>query len=258
MERSDDDAMRMDQGRMDQGREEPAVLQPFHVLPETPCPYLPERSERKLFTDLATPGGRHLYDSLSRAGFRRSHRFAYRPACTGCHACVPVRIDASAFRSTASLRRVKRRNADLWTQQRPARATAEHYRLFARYVDSRHGDGDMASMTFADYQAMVEESVLDTRLHELRDEEGLLLAVALVDWLDDGPSAVYSFFDPTLSDRSLGTQIILQLIEDAVACELPYLYLGYWIAETRKMAYKTRFQPLEALGPKGWYVLQPD
>ncbi len=252
MEGRDDDVM-----RMDQGREEPAALQAFHVLPETPCPYLPERNERKLFTDLATPGGQHLYDSLSRAGFRRSHRFAYRPACTNCQACVPVRIDVRSFRTGSSLRRVKRRNADLWTQQRPAQATAEHYRLFARYVDSRHGDGDMAVMTFADYQAMVEESVLDTRLHELRDPEGELMAVALVDWLDDGPSAVYSFFDPSQPERSLGTRIILQLLDDALACGLPYLYLGYWIAATRKMAYKTRFRPLEALGMTGWYVLEP-
>ncbi len=243
--------------RMDQGREEAAALQAFHVLPETPCPYLAQRNERKLFTDLATPGGRHLYDDLSRAGFRRSHRFAYRPACTNCQACVPVRIDARAFAPGGSLRRVMRRNADLWARERPARATTEHYRLFARYVDARHGDGDMAAMTFADYQAMVEETVLDTRLHELRDASGQLMAVALVDWLDDGPSAVYSFFEAQTTDRSLGTQIILQLIADALTCDLPYVYLGYWIAETRKMAYKTRFRPLEALGPSGWYVLEP-
>jgi len=252
MERRDDDDM-----RMDQGHEEATTYQAFHVLPETPCPYLPQRNERKLFTDLATPGGRRLYDDLSRAGFRRSHRFAYRPACTDCQACVPVRIDARRFRLTSSLRRVKRRNDDLWAQQRPARATSEHYRLFARYVDARHGDGDMAAMTFADYQAMVEETVLDSRLHELRDPDGRLLAVALVDWLDDGPSAVYSFFDARAEARSLGSQIILQLIDDALAGGFPYVYLGYWIAETRKMAYKTRFQPLEALGPQGWYVLDP-
>ncbi|MEO1192036.1 MAG: arginyltransferase [Pseudomonadota bacterium] len=243
--------------RIDKGQDETGTLQAFHVLPETPCPYLPHLNERKLFTDLATPGGRRLYDDLSRAGFRRSHRFAYRPACTHCQACVPVRIDAANFRATASLRRVKRRNADLWSSERPARATAEHFRLFARYVEERHGDGDMAAMTFADYQAMVEESVLDTRLHELRDADGRLQAVALVDWLDDGPSAVYSFFDSDAAERSLGTQVILQLIDDALTYGLPYVYLGYWIAETRKMAYKTRFRPLQALGPQGWYVLQP-
>ncbi|MBC6406155.1 MAG: arginyltransferase [Rhodospirillales bacterium] len=253
--------------RPDRGGEGQASLQAFHVLPETPCPYLPHRNERKLFTDLATPGGRHLYDRLSRAGFRRSHRFAYRPACTGCQACVPVRIDARSFRVGSSLRRVRRRNADLWSQQRPARATSEHYRLFARYVEARHGDSDMATMTFADYRAMVEESVLDTRLHELRDAKGTLMAVALVDWLEDGPSAVYSFFEAGTRgpgaqnsgarSRSLGSQIILQLIDETLACGLPYVYLGYWIAETRKMAYKTRFRPLEALGTKGWYVLEP-
>lgn len=252
MERRDDDAM-----RIDQGHDETRTFQAFHVLPETPCPYLEKRNERKLFTDLATPGGRRLYDDLSRAGFRRSHRFAYRPACTDCQACVPVRIDAARFRPGGSLRRVRRRNADLWAQERPARATGEHYRLFARYVDARHGEGDMAAMTFADYQAMIEETVLDTRLHELRNADGRLMAVALVDWLDDGPSAVYSFFEPRAEDRSLGSQVILQLIDEALCSGLPYVYLGYWIAETRKMAYKTRFRPLQALGPKGWYVLEP-
>jgi arginyl-tRNA--protein-N-Asp/Glu arginylyltransferase len=234
------------------GRDKTTGLQSFHVLPETPCPYLPGRRERKLFTDLTGPRGRRLYDTLSQAGFRRSHRFAYRPACTACAACVPVRIRVADFRPGETLRRIARRNADLVVEERPARATLEQYRLFDRYIAQRHGDGDMAAMTFSDYQAMVEETVLDTRLVEFRLPDGRLAAAGLIDWLEDGPSAVYSFFLPELAERSLGSQVILWLAAEAARRDLPHAYLGYWIAETRKMAYKARFRPLEALGPKGW------
>jgi len=235
-----------------------AFLQAFHVLPETPCPYLPRLNERKLFTDLATPGGRRLYDKLSRAGFRRSHRFAYRPACTGCQACVPVRIDVANYQPGKTLRRIERRNGDLVATELPARANADHYRLFARYIGARHGDGDMAAMSFADYQSMIEETVLDTRLTELRDADGRLMAVALIDWLDDGPSAVYSFFEPNAAERSLGSAVIVWMVREAARRGLSYVYLGYWIGATRKMAYKTRFRPLEALGPDGWRVMDED
>lgn len=234
------------------GRDKSSGLQSFHVLPETPCPYLPGQRERKLFTDLTGPRGRRLYDALSQSGFRRSHRFAYRPACTGCQACVPVRIRVADFRPGNTLKRIARRNADLVVEERPARATLEQYRLFDRYIALRHGDGDMAAMTFSDYQAMVEETVLDTRMVEFRLPDGHLAAAGLIDWLEDGPSAVYSFFQPKLEQRSLGSQVILWLVAEAARRALPHVYLGYWIADTRKMAYKVRFRPLEALGPQGW------
>lgn len=240
-----------------EGRDKTGSLQAFHVLPETPCPYLPGRFERKLFTDLTGPKARRLYDGLSQAGFRRSHRFAYRPACTGCQACQPVRIRVGDFEPGSTLRRIWRRNQDLLVEERPARATLEQYRLFDRYIETRHGDGDMAAMTFADYQAMVEETVLDTRLVEMRLPQGRLIATALIDWLEDGPSAVYSFFGPEQADRSLGSQVILWLVSEALRRAQPYVYLGYFIAETRKMAYKARFRPLEALGPEGWHDLVP-
>lgn len=239
------------------GRDRARGLQTFHVLPETPCPYLPGRQERKLFTDLTGPRGRRLYDALSQGGFRRSHRFAYRPACSGCQACMPVRIRVADFQPGATLRRIARRNADLSVTERPARATLEQYRLFDRYIAQRHGEGDMAAMTFSDYQSMVEETVLDTRLAEFRLPDRTLAAAALLDWLEDGPSAVYSFFQPDLAARSLGSQVILWLVEEARRRALPHVYLGYWIAETRKMAYKTRFRPLEALGSQGWCDLSP-
>jgi arginyl-tRNA--protein-N-Asp/Glu arginylyltransferase len=231
----------------------------YYVLGESPCPYLAERRERKIVTEVPAADADARYALLSRAGFRRSHNFAYRPACTGCAACVPVRVPVSDFAPGTSLRRVERRNANLRAEHQPARATAEQYALFARYIGSRHGDGEMAGMTYADYRGMVEQTRIDTRITEFRTGDGALVAACLADWLDDGPSAVYSFFAPEASARSLGSYMILWLIAAARAAGLPYAYLGYWIERSPKMAYKTRFRPLEGFGPGGWRRLDsPD
>lgn len=227
----------------------------FYVLAENPCPYLPRRFERKLITEIDGTASTGSYTTLSRAGFRRSHHFAYRPACSDCSACVPVRVVAPDFRLSRSLRRTWQSNADLQARERPARATAEQYDLFDRYIASRHGDGEMAGMTLADYRGMVEHSRIDTRVVEFRVANGDLIAACLVDWLLDGPSAVYSYFEPALNRRSLGTYVILWLIEATRAAGLPYTYLGYWIGASPKMDYKTRFRPLEAFGPNGWEVM---
>ena len=233
-----------------------APRQVFHVLMEAPCPYLPGRRERKVMTELRGPGATGAYSLLSRAGFRRSHNFAYRPACDGCGACVPVRVRAAEFRPGASLQRVARANRDLSAVERPARASGEQFHLFESYIRARHGDGEMVAMGERDYRAMVEETCLDTRLAEFRDAEGRLVAVCLTDWLEDGASAVYSFFDPALAARSLGTLAILWLIEEARRRALPHVYLGYWIAQSPKMAYKARFRPLEGLGRDGWRKIE--
>jgi len=193
-----------------------------------------------------------FYNALSRAGFRRSHHLAYRPACTQCHACVPVRIPVADFAPSRSLRRIQKSNADLVVRVARPHATLEQFRLFARYQRSRHTDSDMASMTFGDFRAMMEDSPVTSRVIELRDPAGAFLGACLLDLLDDGLSAVYSFFDPEQRRRSLGTLLVLALIEAARGRELPYAYLGYWIAESRKMAYKARFHPLEGLGAAGW------
>jgi arginine-tRNA-protein transferase len=231
-----------------------APRQTYFVLRETPCPYLEGRQERKLVTELP-PGDVALYSELSRAGFRRSHRFAYRPACSGCEACVPVRVPTASFRLRRSQKRIAKRNADLTLHTGAARADAEQYELFVAYLQARHGEGEMAAMSYADYRAMVEDTVLPTRLVELRDGARRLRAACIVDWLEDGPSAVYSFFDPSEPDRSLGTEIILRLIAETARRGLPYVYLGYWIAESPKMAYKARFTPMEGLTADGWRVL---
>ncbi len=229
----------------------------FYRMPPRPCPYLPGRTEQNVFTELTGSDGNALYDILTHAGFRRSHNIAYRPTCPGCNACVSVRVAVDQFQASRSQRRAMAANADLIGAERPACASGEHYDLFASYVASRHNDGEMAAMGPADFTAMVEESPLSTTIVEHRDPEGRLHAACIVDRLSDGASAVYSYFDTGQSRRSLGTFLVLDLIRRCKLQGLPYLYLGYWIAGGRKMAYKTRFQPLEALGPDGWAPISP-
>ncbi|MGO8914334.1 MAG: arginyltransferase [Stellaceae bacterium] len=233
---------------------EPLSIPPqhFYRTAALPCPYIPGQVERKLITELAGQEAMEFYNALSRAGFRRSHHLAYRPACTLCQACVPVRIPVAEFAPSRSLRRIQKSNADLVMRVVRPHATLEQFRLFARYQRSRHSDSDMASMTFGDFRAMMEDSPVASRVIELRDPAGTFLGACLLDLLDDGLSAVYSFFDPEQRRRSLGTLLVLALVEAARQRGLPYAYLGYWIAESRKMAYKARFHPLEGLGAAGW------
>ncbi len=220
-----------------------------------PCPYVPGRVERKVVTDLAGPHAQDLYERLTRAGFRRSHGLTYRPACPSCTACVPVRIVVRGFAQTSSLKRISRRNAELIAEDMAAIATMEQYRLFMRYQRTRHAGGDMALMTFGDYRAMIEESPVDTRIVEFRDADGTLVAAMLADRMSDALSAVYSFYAPEDERRSLGSYMILWLVERARAHALTHVYLGYWISDSDKMGYKTRFRPLEQLGPQGWAAL---
>jgi leucyl-tRNA---protein transferase len=238
-------------GRSPAGTSPPAPLQQFFATSPIACPYVPGRAERKLIVELAGNGAPAFYDELSRAGFRRSHRYAYRPSCRSCLACVPVRIAALRFAHSKSTRRIRNANRDLAAALLGGRATPEQFRLFAAYQLARHGDSEMASMTYADYRGMVEESPVRTRIVEFRDQAGLV-AASLIDLLDDGVSAVYSFFDPRRGRRSLGSWSILWLVEECRRRRLPYVYLGYWIAESRKMGYKARFPALERLTPEGW------
>jgi leucyl-tRNA---protein transferase len=228
-----------------------APLHQFFATSPVACPYIAGLTERKLIVELAGNGAAAFYDQLSRAGFRRSHRYAYRPACRGCSACVPVRIAVGRFIHTRSTRRIRNANRDLSASLIEGRATQEQYRLFAAYQRARHGGGEMASMTYADYRGMVEDSPVRTRIVEARTPDGLA-AVSLIDLLDDGVSAVYSFFDPRRLRRSLGSWSILWLVEECRRRGLPYVYLGYWIAESPKMAYKARFPALERLTAEGW------
>ncbi|MBC6439593.1 MAG: arginyltransferase [Rhodospirillales bacterium] len=222
------------------------------------CPYLPDRLENKVVTDLSGPHAQALHDELTLAGFRRSHNLVYRPSCVGCEACVPVRIPVARFKPSRSQRRTQRQNEDLAVSLTPSQATFEHYALFDRYQQARHKGGGMSAMSFPDFRAMIEETPVDTRLVEMRDDHGELVAVSLSDWLADGLSGIYKFFEPDLGARSLGTYLILWHIEHARCLGLPHVYLGYWIGACSKMSYKTNFRPLEALTGDGWQDLEPD
>ncbi len=231
----------------------------FYTTAPLPCPYLPGRTERKIVTELSGPEAEAMHDRLSRAGFRRSHNIAYSPVCPGCSACIPIRIVAGGFEPDRGQRRIQRANADLVGFEVPPRATAEQFALFQRYQKARHGDGDMAAMGFYDYRAMVEDTPITTSMVEFRDGCDRLVGACLTDWLSDGLSAVYSFFDPAEDRRSLGTYAILWLVARARALSLPYVYLGYWVPQSRKMAYKARFRPSEVLSGGAWRLLaEPD
>ena len=226
----------------------------FDHSTELTCPYLPDRLERQLYTELSGPSARLVFEKLSLAGFRRSHHIVYRPACPGCSACLPVRVVAAEFAPNRSWRRVTRANADLVVRDSGLSVSDEQFRLFRKYVVSRHGQGDMATMTRRDYAAMVLASPVETRMLEFRDG-GALAGACLTDVLPDGLSAVYSMFDPDLARRSLGSYMVLWLIEEARRRGLRHVYLGFWVEGSPKMAYKSRFRPLEAFGPDGWRVL---
>ena len=170
-------------------------------------------------------------------------------------ACIAVRVPVARFTPRRTLRRIQRLNADLHLAEIPPVATSKQFQLFLRYQASRHGDSEMARMSYGDYSAMIMEGGADTSLFTLCDGAGALLGVMLADRLADGFSAVYSFYDPDFERRSLGTQLILSIISLAQAENSTHVYLGYWIRESRKMAYKARFQPLEMMTAEGWATM---
>jgi len=231
---------------------------PFFLTAPSPCPYLPGRMERKVFTKLDLADGPGLNDTLTHAGFRRSQSILYRPACERCSACKSARIPVSEFKLGRSQRRTLNRNSGLERRTRPAEATPEQYGLLSRYLDARHGDGDMAGMDFFDFEGMVEEGAQRTEIVEYRTGDGRLIAAALVDRLVDGYSMVYSFFDPDGEDQSYGSFMILDHVQRAQSAGLPFVYLGYWVQGSAKMAYKARYRPLEILEPSGWRRLDED
>ena len=236
---------------------EPRDAPQFYLTAPSPCPYLPRREERKVFTHLIGKRAAGLNDTLTQSGFRRSQTIAYRPACEACRACVSVRVKVNEFEPSKNLRRVAENNEDVVGAVMRAEPTSEQYSLFRGYLDARHGDGGMADMTVLDYSMMVEDSHVETRLVEYRVgvtsvSSGRLIAVCLTDLLADGLSMVYSYYDPEAAARSLGTFMILDHIERARKLSLPHLYLGYWVEGSRKMAYKARFLPQERLGMNGW------
>jgi arginyl-tRNA--protein-N-Asp/Glu arginylyltransferase len=230
----------------------PNRIRQFFATAPTPCPYMSGRVEQKLVIELKTDDAGSFFGDLARAGFRRSHGLAYRPACKGCNACVPVRIPVETFQETRSMRRISRLNSDLTALELAPNALREHFDLFKNYLEKRHSDSDMAEMGWRDYCAMIENTSVDTAVIEHRTNAGQLMAVCLIDLANDSLSAVYSFFKPEERKRSLGKYIVLELIRRARDLNLDHVYLGYWIAGSNTMDYKRRFPGLEAFRGGVW------
>ncbi|MXP47230.1 arginyltransferase [Altererythrobacter luteolus] len=230
----------------------------FFVTTPAPCPYLPGREERKVFTELKGDHSDQLNEALGRIGFRRSQTVAYRPSCAGCNACVSVRVVAEAFESSATQRKNLRRNSDLVATECRPWATEEQFELLQRYLGVRHPGGGMASMDEVDYADMVEHTPVTSYVIEYREpsdgpEPGRLVGACLTDRQSDGLSMIYSFYDPEHEARSgLGNYIILDHIRRAAEQGLPYVYLGYWVDGSDRMRYKVRYRPIEQLTAEGW------
>jgi arginyl-tRNA--protein-N-Asp/Glu arginylyltransferase len=224
----------------------------FFKTANLPCPYIDGQVERRVLTELVGRGAIALHDQLSLAGFRRSHSIAYAPACPFCQACMAVRIVVDEFKMSKSQRRIWNKNSDLICEIVPAVATSEQFDLFDRYQKKRHAGGGMAKMDFFEFQNLVEETPVDTSVVEFRDADNRLIGAILTDNLKSGVSAVYSFFDPDEDKRSLGSEMLLWLIDYAKMRSFDYIYLGYWVKGSPKMSYKAKFTPLEVCTASGW------
>lgn len=218
-----------------------------------PCAYIEGNVEQRLALDLTDNPDAH--DKLAMAGFRRVENWAYKPVCHSCQACMPIRIDCQNFRIGRNLSRIYKSNQDLTRSVSTKQVNQDHYILFQEYLTNRHEDGQMAAMGFQEFTNMIHNSPIETFLVEYRDVTGELIACIMIDVQNDGLSAVYSFFDPLLSSRSLGTFMILDMIELTKELGKDYLYLGFYIAQSRKMAYKARFTPSEVFHHGQWQPL---
>ncbi len=236
-------------------KELPLAALQFYTTSSYPCSYLPGQTAR---SQVATP--HHLinsdvYGQLVRAGFRRSGAFTYRPMCDGCRACVPLRVDVARFAPNRSQRRCWKAGQALKSRISRLGFSAEHYELYLRYQSERHPGAGMDRDNREQYAQFMLQSKVNTRIAEFRGPDGRLAIVSVIDILEDGLSSVYTFFDPEQRAIGLGTYGVLWQIEQCRRLGLPYLYLGYWLEESRKMSYKSAFQPVEVLRGGRWQEL---
>jgi arginine-tRNA-protein transferase len=215
------------------------------------CSYLEGEEATTLFIDPRQSVDKTLYSNLSMLGFRRSGNHIYRPHCSHCNACIPARIPVDDFRPNRNQRRCRSRNADLDVQVYKTMNDDESYALYDRYIRERHADGDMFPPDRDQFESFLNDPWGCTEYVQFR-KDGRLVAVAVVDVMVDGLSAIYTFYDPAEDARSLGRHAILWQVERCRAEGLPYVYLGYWIRNCRKMAYKADYQPLEVLVNNQW------
>ena len=236
----------------------------FFVTSPAPCPYLPGRSERKVFTELKGLHADQLNEALGRIGFRRSQTVAYRPSCLDCQACVSVRVVAGQFQPSGTQKRDQKRNDDLIVTECRPWATDEQFDLLTKYLGARHPDGGMLAMDELDYADMIEHTPVSSVVTEYREpglggRPGRLIGACLTDRQSDGLSMIYSFYDPDHQTRAgLGNFIILDHIRRAAAEGLPYVYLGYWVEGSPRMQYKVRYRPLERLTREGWQLMDAE
>lgn len=226
----------------------------LYATHEHPCSYLKDRSATTIFVDPMLTMNARIYSELSDFGFRRSGAHVYRPNCRSCHACIPVRIPVSLFEPNRTQKRCMKRNQDVITTLTDNINTDEHYELYENYINSRHADGDMYPPTRDQYEDFLSAEWGVTRYIEFR-VEGKLLGVAVSDRLDQGLSAIYTFFNPNEPSRSLGVLAVLRQVELAQTLKLPYVYLGYWIRECEKMRYKNQYHPIDMFINNGWVTI---
>ncbi len=229
----------------------------FYTTRPQPCSYLQDRQSTTLFADPQARLDNGIYGRLIEHGFRRSGEYLYRPDCSGCDACIALRIPVADFAPSRGQRRTLRRNRDLEVTSLPARYDEQQFQLYRRYIRSRHPGGGMDDPTPQGYLSFLSSSWSDTIFHEFR-LENRPIAVAVADRLDSGLSAVYTYFDPDCAARSPGNYAILWLIQEARRRNLSWLYLGYWIRECPRMAYKNRYRPFEIYRNDTWEKLEAD
>lgn len=228
----------------------------LYLAQQHPCSYLPGLSARSVFIDPAVTVSAPLYSHLIEQGFRRSSAHIYRPHCGPCSACVSVRIPVQDFTPSSSQQKIIRRNQDLSVHAVASQFSEEHYRLYQRYIEQRHADGDMYPASIEQFKSFLTSDLDFVRFYEFRLDEQLL-AVAVTDILPTGLSAMYTFFDPDDKRRSLGRYAILWQIQESLRLDLPYVYLGYWVQNCQKMNYKTQYQPLQGFIDQRWQALPP-